>query len=549
MRSASSKGFTKTIQPRSLLGTITRLITTMGMVALLSMTTLAVAPAAAVVGGTTPSPTPKWNVVIKFQSKNFCSGALIAQSWVLTASHCVRDEVLTNVYTAALSPSVFTLYIGGETWGSSGGVTRSIDRIVALNVAFAPNAINDLALLHLSTPVPSSFAPLPLAFTPSVSYPGLPVQLFGWGSRVVGGSGSTIGTLLQSTLPGDWTIDASCTAGAGDLCFSSTTGTKSYGENGDSGAPVVSLLRGGYVDESTFSGPPGTNGQAPPVAYGSSVLSHLSWIRSTAGLPVVSANTIIRDPNTGTSWLVEADGFRHWIPTGGDYLCFEAQGDSVDSLSTFSAESIPQDYTSNATCSNSSTPTSPPTSTESLSIGWSTTHPTWITMTLNGFAPGSYTYSCDFGSGGDESFSLTETSDPQTFDNGNTCFDGITGDTVWVSIGSVTSNTIVVGSAAPTPPPPSTTWSETTGTVASTWSDYSDAGGTPGPSLAAHQTVQIACKVVGFEVADGNTWWYRIASAPWSNNFYVSADPFYNNGSTSGPISGTPFVDNNVPNC
>ena len=91
-------------------------LTALGISTLLFMTTFAVLPAAAVVGGTTPSPAPKWNVVVKFQSKNFCSGALIAQSWVLTASHCVRDEVLQNVFTAALSPSVFTLYIGGETW-------------------------------------------------------------------------------------------------------------------------------------------------------------------------------------------------------------------------------------------------------------------------------------------------------------------------------------------------------------------------------------------------------------------------------------------------
>ena len=30
---------------------------------------------------------------------------------------------------------------------------------------------------------------------------------------------------------------------------------------------------------------------------------------------------------------------------------------------------------------------------------------------------------------------------------------------------------------------------------------------------------------------------------------YASADAFYNNGHTSGSLTGTPFVDNNVPNC
>jgi hypothetical protein len=67
--------------------------------------------------------------------------------------------------------------------------------------------------------------------------------------------------------------------------------------------------------------------------------------------------------------------------------------------------------------------------------------------------------------------------------------------------------------------------------------------------IGANQTVQIACKLPGFRVADGNTWWYRIASSPWNGQFYVSADAFYNNGQTSGSLHGTPFVDNAVASC
>ena len=65
-------------------------------------------------------------------------------------------------------------------------------------------------------------------------------------------------------------------------------------------------------------------------------------------------------------------------------------------------------------------------------------------MTLNGFPPGSYSYTCHFGSGGDQSFTVTETSEPQTYDNGHTCYDTIHGDTEWVTIGAVQSNTITV---------------------------------------------------------------------------------------------------------
>ena len=86
-------------------------------------------------------------------------------------------------------------------------------------------------------------------------------------------------------------------------------------------------------------------------------------------------------------------------------------------------------------------------------------------------------------------------------------------------------------------------YAETTGGVTHTWSDYADAGGTQGPTIASNKTVEIKCAVVGFKVADGNTWWYRIASAPWKNNYYASADAFYNNGVTSGSLIGTPWVD------
>jgi cytoskeletal protein RodZ len=96
---------------------------------------------------------------------------------------------------------------------------------------------------------------------------------------------------------------------------------------------------------------------------------------------------------------------------------------------------------------------------------------------------------------------------------------------------------------------PSWTGSETVGGQANTWTDYADAGGTEGPEISAFATVQVACRIQGFEVQDGDTWWYRIASSPWSDSFYASADAFYNNGRTSGSLIGTPYVDMSVPKC
>jgi len=101
----------------------------------------------------------------------------------------------------------------------------------------------------------------------------------------------------------------------------------------------------------------------------------------------------------------------------------------------------------------------------------------------------------------------------------------------------------------PLPPPAGPGYAETTGGVTHTWTNYTNAGGTEGPSIPSNATVQVACAVQGFRVADGNTWWYKIASSPWSGSFYASADAFYNNGATSGSLKGTPFVDPAVPAC
>jgi len=90
---------------------------------------------------------------------------------------------------------------------------------------------------------------------------------------------------------------------------------------------------------------------------------------------------------------------------------------------------------------------------------------------------------------------------------------------------------------------------ETTGGETNTWTNYRTAGGTRGPTIDANLPIRVSCKVRGFRVASGNPWWYRIASSPWKNRYYASADAFYNNGETTGPLFGTPFVDRDVRDC
>lgn len=171
-------------------------------------------------------------------------------------------------------------------------------------------------------------------------------------------------------------------------------------------------------------------------------------------------------------------------------------------------------------------------------------------VTLSGF-PANVTVSVEcydsVSPSGFYSFSLATDSSGNAFTQSQ-CYSG-DGPDHWVVANGITSNHVQWGGTSSSPPSPPPTYSETVGGDAHTWTNYTNAGGVQGPTIPAYQTVQIACKVTGFRVADGNTWWYRIASAPWSNVYYVSADAFYNNGATSGPLQGTPFVDPAVPDC
>jgi hypothetical protein len=93
------------------------------------------------------------------------------------------------------------------------------------------------------------------------------------------------------------------------------------------------------------------------------------------------------------------------------------------------------------------------------------------------------------------------------------------------------------------------TFTETVGSPTHTWTNYSNAGGNEGATVPTHRSIQISCVVQGFMAADENTNWYLIASSPWNNAYYASADAFYNNGATAGSLRGTPYVDPKVPAC
>jgi hypothetical protein len=91
--------------------------------------------------------------------------------------------------------------------------------------------------------------------------------------------------------------------------------------------------------------------------------------------------------------------------------------------------------------------------------------------------------------------------------------------------------------------------SETTGARTRTFTNYRNAGGHRGKSIRSNMTERVSCRIRGFKVQDGDSWWYRVASRPWRGRYYASADAFYNNGQTTGSLKHTPFVDRKVRKC
>ena len=69
-------------------------------------------------------------------------------------------------------------------------------------------------------------------------------------------------------------------------------------------------------------------------------------------------------------------------------------------------------------------------------------YPDWVSATFSGFASASYTYTCNFSDGTSYPFNVSIKSNPQTVDNGKTCYTTQSGLQVWVSINGIASNKI-----------------------------------------------------------------------------------------------------------
>ena len=238
---------------------------------------------------------------------------------------------------------------------------------------------DDAALLQLANFQPGRWHAVPMAFQDALVNGSGGVTMFGYGdsgwTQEGNPNSSTFGTLRKSpdgafvrspSCDGKVYADKSSSFVVVGSCFKRTGSTRVM--EGDSGAPWLRWNAGAWqliaVNDATWSSY--TESGVGNPSSGVSTLqtfrsnpSLLNWVRATTKIPGEAPGTILRDPTTKNAWLLQPDGYRNWIPTGGDYLCFSAQGHPVANLAQITIDTFPDRVGTHATCTSGSQPSVP----------------------------------------------------------------------------------------------------------------------------------------------------------------------------------------------
>lgn len=150
-----------------------------GLVVLLcaALTTLAAAPAAAIVDGS-PAPDGAWPSMVSVSAfgGHTCGGTLVASRWVLSAAHCYYDP---NRPDSPPDPGPFGVFVGGGHLDSAD--YEPVDAIV-IHPGYDPlRSLNDLALLRLDSAVAAPVQQLALRTDESLWSAGNTATAVGYG--------------------------------------------------------------------------------------------------------------------------------------------------------------------------------------------------------------------------------------------------------------------------------------------------------------------------------------------------------------------------------
>ncbi|CAF1257260.1 unnamed protein product [Rotaria sp. Silwood1] len=137
-----------------------------------------------------------WAVLLSIKD-SLCGGSIIADSWILTAAHCVMGATVSQI----------TIYAGSNAQ-RNGSQILSVATIT-IHPHYSPSTyVNDIALLYLSTPLNITDRSVSTICLPSVNLstlsasewppPGTRVVAVGWGR--LSENGLTASILQQVTM-------------------------------------------------------------------------------------------------------------------------------------------------------------------------------------------------------------------------------------------------------------------------------------------------------------------------------------------------------------
>ncbi|KAF2018272.1 trypsin-domain-containing protein [Aaosphaeria arxii CBS 175.79] len=186
-----------------------------------------------IVGGV-PATAGEFPFIVSLQrgGSHFCGGSLLNANTVVTAAHCAVGQSASNLRVRA-----------GSLQKASGGTLSNVASIT-IHPSFSSSTLNnDVAILKLSTPIPTSstigYAALPASGSDPAAGSGATVA--GWGTTSSGGSSPAalrkvdVPIVARTTCQSQYSVSeitnnmfcAGLTAGGKDSC------------QGDSGGPII----------------------------------------------------------------------------------------------------------------------------------------------------------------------------------------------------------------------------------------------------------------------------------------------------------------------
>ena len=309
-----------------------------------------------------------WQALVRINNTTQCGGAIIAESWILTAAHCM----------SGVSPSQVEAFVGVT---DQNRLTREhlvqVSQVIVHPGWNPANYSSDLALIGLASPIVASASvqpiDLPLVQDSNV-WPAFGEQatISGWGTTTLSGSSSPLlraatvqilsapsdakcGEYGTSFVPGNH-VCAGMPQGGVDAC------------QGDSGGPLTVSYNGAAVLAGIVSSGSGCADPKYPGLY-TRVTSFLPWLRQYVSLPKSPPGT---PTDVQVQVLQNGRVFVTWAPPindGGAAVSYVATSSadqrmctSEESSCVVSGLTVGSSYTFTVTSGNSigvSAPTAP----------------------------------------------------------------------------------------------------------------------------------------------------------------------------------------------